>query len=105
MTVKTLEHVVLQSLLCLEGELKVVQTWFNQGPKVYQDQSLGGLHQVGSQCNWSVVVGGNVADTMGVAATLEVHFVCSFVSFFQTLGMAYQKRNRYHVKTDGTTSE
>ena len=73
------------------------------GPEVYQDQSLEGLHRVGSQCNWSVVIGGDVADTMGVAATLEIHFMWN--SIFQTLGPAYQKRNRYHVKTDGTTSE
>ena len=96
------DDVVIQSLLWLEGRLKVVEIWFNQGPK---DESLVGLYQVGSQCNLSVVVVGNVADTVVSAATLETHFIYFVEQHLSNFRRAYQKRNRYHIKTDGTRSE
>ena len=44
------------------------------------------------------LTGGNIADTMALAAKLEIHSFSSRNNFLQALGMLYQKRNINYLR-------
>ncbi len=56
-TIEQEDDGILNSELGLLGELERIQVWFDQGPKLLQDESLQGLHDVGGQCHRPVVLG------------------------------------------------